>query len=142
MTGARNVKQIDVCQKYFHVDDVPIKKYSIIFQVDHNIVMNEAISRKDAIEYIKQKRCKKDNRYSSLSISVDMLCLNFIKDFMGEKIFAEENVRYCGWLFQYDPTPFANWYHDCFYYFIVNYDYCCEVKYNRGLSDVIKMQIL
>lgn len=142
MMDLQNIDTINVCQKYFHTDDVPIKKYAFILKVDGNISMNGVISKKDAVHFINQEKCAERSSLSSLSISQVPLRIDMIKDFMDEKIFTKENARYCGWLLQYDPTPFANWYHDCFYYFIVNDNICQEIKHNRGLSDTIKMQIL
>lgn len=135
---------IDVCQTYFYVDDLPIRKYAFIFTGDENISMNKFISKNKAVHFIRQKKCINLNKndLSSLSISQEPLRIDYIRDFMNEKIFMNEDTRYRGWLVQYDPTPFANWYHDCFYYFIVNDDNYEEMKHNRGLSDAIKMRKL
>lgn len=144
MMNLQNKDMIDVCQTYFHVDDLPIKKYAFIFKVDGNISMNRVISKNEAILFIRQKKGININRddLSSLSISQEPLRIDYIRDFLNEKLFMKEDSRQRGWLLQYDPTPFANWYHDCFYYFIVNDDIYKEMKHNRGLSDAIKMQSL
>lgn len=142
MMNLQKIETINVCQRYFHIEDMPIKKYAFKLRADANISMNKFISKKEAAYFIKQRKCVNRSGLSSLSISQVPLCIDMVKDFMNEKIFTKENVRYCGWLLQYDPTPFANWYHDCFYYFVVNYDICQEIKSNRGLNDAIKMQLL
>lgn len=144
MMNLQKKDMIDVCQTYFCVDDLPIRKYAFILKVDENISMNRVISKNEAIHFIRQKKYSNLNRndLSGLSISQEPLRIDYIRDFMNEKIFMKEDVRYCGWLMQYDPTPFANWYHDCFYYFIVNDDNYEEMKHNRGLSDAIKMRKL
>ena len=142
MMNLQDIDKIDICQKYFHIDDTPILKYAGILKVDGNISMNRVISKKDAVCFISQEKCMNRSSLSSLSISRVPLYIDMIKDFMDEEIFAKENARYCGWLLQYDPTPFANWYHDCFYYFVVNSNTYQEAMCNRGLSDAIKMQIL
>ena len=140
MTNAFVVDKIDVCREYFFVDDCPIKRYSYIFEVDNDIIMNRVISKHDAIDFVKAKCNGGKNDFSSLSVSLDALNMAVIEDFVGEKIFSASNERYCGWFFQYDPTPFANWYHECYYYFIMNRTCYYVVKSMRGLCDSISMQ--
>lgn len=136
----QNIDAINVCERYFHIDDIPIKKYAFILKADDDISMNKMISKENAVRFISRKKCRNRSGLSSLNISQDPLRIDMIKDFLDERIFVQENAKCCGWLLQYDPTPFANWYHDCYYYFVVNYDTCQEIKHNRGLSDTIKMQ--
>lgn len=137
--NVQNIDRINVCLRYFHTDDIPIKKYADILKADANITMNKVVSKKEAIRFI-MERCTNRNRLSSLSISWNPIHIDKARDFKGEKIFHKENEKYCGWLLQYDPTPFANWYHDCFYYFVVNQDAHQEIQHNRGICDTIKMQ--
>lgn len=132
--------KIDVCQFYFNIDDSPIKRYEAVLEAGAEIFMNKTVSKKDAIRFIREKKCVDKNELSSFSISYETLCIDMIKDFKNKAIFSKENERYRGWLLQYDPTPFANWYHDCFYYFVVDFDFYQEIKHNRGLSDAINMQ--
>lgn len=139
MIKVQNIDTINVCQRYFHIDDTPIIKYEGIFKADTKITMNRVLSKKDAIRFILEK-CANRNRLSSINISCIPIDIDIVRDFMGEKIFHKENEKYCGWLLQYDPTPFANWYHDCFYYFVVNQDIYQEIQHNRGICDTIKMQ--
>lgn len=136
----QSTEKIDVCQSYFNIDSVPIEKYASIVDVNVDILVNRTISKTAAVCLIGKKRCMDGNNLASSSISYEQICIDMVKDFMDQRIFAQENARCCGWLLQYDPTPFANWYHDCFYYFVVNHDSCQVVKHNRGLSDTIRMQ--
>lgn len=140
MTNQLKVQHIDVCQEFFYVDDGPIKRYSSIFEVDDTIVMNKVMLKKDAIDYAKKMFYSEKNIFSSLRISLDALNVIGIEDFFGEKIFSADYERYCGWLIQYDPTPFANWYHECYYYFLIDKECYYMTKSMHGLSDSITMQ--
>ena len=140
MVSEMVIERIDVCMQYFVVEDIPVKKYSYLFEVENDISMNRMISKNDAIDFIKGKCGRERNKYSSLSVSRDALNMLSIRDFVGEKIFDKDNERYCGWLFQYDPTPFANWYHECCYYFVISQSCYYPVKSMRGLSENVSMQ--
>lgn len=134
------VDKINVCEEFFFVDDAPIRRFSYIFDVDNTIIMNRIISKNDAIDFIRTKCGIKRNDFSSLSVSLDALNITSIEDFVGKKIFHTDDVRYCGWFFQFDPTPFANWYHECYYYFIMNKACYYEVQSMCGICDSISMQ--
>lgn len=140
MINEQSIDTIDVCQKFFYTDDGPIKRYSYLFDVDNDIFMNQVVSKRTAIDFMKKIISSDENCFAELSVSLDTVKISAIEDFVGEKIFGTVNERYSGWLFQYDPTPFANWYHECDYYFVINQVYNCQVKSKRGLSDSIRMQ--
>ncbi|MBO5144194.1 MAG: hypothetical protein J6C19_01495 [Lachnospiraceae bacterium] len=140
MISGATVRKIEVCWQYFSVNDEPIKKYSDKFDVEDEIHVNEIMSKKEAVAFIETMDEIEQTEFSELNVSVEPLDITCVEDFTDEKVFITANERICGWLFQYDALPFANWYHDCCYYFVVNETCYYKVRSRRGLSDSIKME--
>lgn len=110
--------------------------------MDYNKSMNLTISRNDAIKLVKTECGYNKHDIANLYISLNALPAFFVKDFIGNKIFNLKDERVCGWFFQYDPTPFANWYHKCQYFFVVNETYFQKIESKQGICDCIKMRLL
>ncbi len=130
-----------MCKLFFEVDETPISTYSVVFNVDGNIYMNKVIPRQEAVHMVKKMGSGfEEKQLSNYYVSLEPIQARNIKDFREERIFGFINERISGWLVQYDPTPFANWYHKCWYYFVVN-EYCFEKTESKcGLCDCIKME--
>lgn len=134
------IDYIDV-GSYFFGMNYNLSKYARFFddEKDMQVLMNDVISKpraKDkALEIFDEER----NQFTSLYVSQDSLECGAIRDYRGEKIFPEIDEDVSGWLFLFDPTPFANWGHTCKYLFVVN-EKCIELAtHNRGMSDVVQL---
>lgn len=142
MIAEECLEKINVCETYFEVDDRPIVKYSSLFDVNGIIYMNKVVSRNNAIRLVSRDCGVGINRVVCLYASSDIIAASFVRDFNGNEIFHFTNEKVCGWFFQYDPTPFANWYHKCWYYFVVNESCFYKIESNCGICDTLDMEMI
>lgn len=142
MIAEEFMDKIDVCQTYFGIDDRPVIQYSYLFDTDGTIHMNKTMSRNMAVALVKQKCDINATPAACLQVSLDVIAASFIRDFNGNKIFDLPNEKICGWFIQYDPTPFANWYHKCWYYFVVNKSCFLMAESKYGIDDTLEMKTI
>lgn len=102
--------------------------------------MNYVISKTKAIEKARQIFAEKQNEYTNLYVSTDAMKVEYIKDYMGEKIFKDLSDDVSGWVFLFDPIPFANWEHPCEYLLVVNEDCFQQTDYQRGVADIVQLE--
>lgn len=142
MINVALVSYVDIHQYYFDIDSFNIERFVSVFddEKDLRVSMNHIISKPQAITKACQIFQEEINEFTELYISADAMKVNQIKDYFGEKIFNHLSEDISGWLFLFDPIPFANWEHSCQYLFVVN-DNCTErVDYNRGVADTVRLE--
>lgn len=142
MIDAAYVEYVDVNQRFFEVDNADFGKLVCIFDDEKGlkVTMNYVISKTEAIKKARQFFAEKQNEYTNLYVSMDAMKVEYIRDYMEEKIFEDLSEDLSGWLFLFDPIPFANWEHPCEYLLIVN-DVCYEHKnYQRGVADTVQLE--
>ena len=134
------IDYIDV-SSYFLDVDFEFSRYASFFDDEKGmqVLMNNVISKPRAIDKALDYFEKERNLFANLYVSEDSMECGVIRDYCGIKIFPQIDDDISGWLFFYDPTPFANWGHTCKYLFIVN-EVCLEITtYDKGISDVVKL---
>ena len=102
--------------------------------------MNHVISKPDAIEKARSLYAARKNPFANLYVSRDALSIQRVKDDMGTPIFPNIKKDVSGWLFFFDPIPFANWEHPCNYLFLIDENNYEEKEYNRGLCEEIQIE--
>lgn len=136
------VSYVDIHQYYFDIDNFNVEKFLNVFEdeKDLKVSMNKVISKPKAITKACQIFQEEKNEFTELYVSTDAMKVNQIKDYFGEKIFNHLPEDVSGWLFFFDPIPFANWEHPCQYLFVVNDDCIEKVNYNRGVADTVRLE--
>lgn len=135
------IEYIDVSSYFFDVE-YDFSKYARYFddEKDMQVLMNDVISKPRAIDKALQVFESERNQFTNLYVSEDSLECKEIRDYWGERIFPKIEDDVSGWLFLFDPIPFANWEHACKYLFVVNQE-CFElVVYNKGVCDAIQLE--
>ena len=142
MMAATLIQYVDVNQQYFGIDNFDFGRFACIFDDEKGlqIAMNHVISKTNAIEKARQIFFEEQNEFTKLYVSADAMKLRYMKDCFGNRIFSGLSEDISGWLFLFDPVPFANWEHPCKYLFIVNYDYYVMVNYERGVADTVRLE--
>lgn len=140
MICAETVECIDINNTYFGI--VNIKYGYLFFDEEGETVtsMNRVIPKPYAIDKALDYFKTQKTEFSKLYISVDALKVKHIKDYMNKVIFKDIDGNLSGWLFCFDPTPFANWGHQCVYLFVISDRNYQEVKYDMGLNENILME--
>ena len=136
------VSYVDIHQCYFDMDSFNIGRFEYVFDDEKGlkVSMNNVISKPEAIIEACRIFQEEKNEFTELYVSADAMKVGHIKDYFGDKIFDQLPEDISGWLFLFDPTPFANWEHSCQYLLVVN-DKCIEkVKYNRGVADTVRLE--
>lgn len=135
------IEYIDVSSYFFDVD-YDFGKYARYFddEKDMQVLMNVVISKPRAIDKAFEIFGDERNQFTNLYMSKDSLECREIRDYWGERIFPNVEEDVSGWLFFFDPTPFANWTHTCKYLLVIN-QACFElVEYNKGVCDAIQLE--
>lgn len=78
-------------------------------------LQNILIERVEAIQFI-EELCKSEE--GVWYCSVEAIKGRDIKDYIGRKIFETALDNLTGWIFMWDKQPFANWSHECEYFFV------------------------
>lgn len=107
---------------------------------DLQVLMNDVISKPRAIEKALELFEGERNQYANLYVSHDALECGRIRDCWGDLIFPDVEEDISGWLFLFDPTPYANWGHDCKYLLLVDDNSYMMKEYNRGASDIVLLE--
>ncbi len=142
MMNVALVSYVDIHQYYFDIDNFNIERFVSVFDDEKGlkVSMNDVISKPKAITKACQVFREEKDEFTELYVSADAMKVSQIKDYFGEKIFNHLPEDISGWLFFFDPLPFANWEHPCQYLLVVN-DNCIErVDYNRGVSDTVRLE--
>lgn len=84
-------------------------------------------------------KARKD-KYSNLYVSADAIKAKQVIDYLGDCIFGDLDGDTSGWLFFFDPTPFANWDHPCKYLLVIDSGNYEEIGYDKGLDESIQME--
>lgn len=142
MINTAYIEYVDVNQKFFEIDNIDFEKLVCVFDDEKGlrVTMNYVVSKTEAIKKAHQIFAEKQNEYTNLYVSVDSMKVEHIKDYMGEKIFKKLPDDISGWVFLFDPIPFANWEHPCEYLLIVNEDCFERTDYQRGVSDTVRLE--
>lgn len=136
------ISYVDIQQYYFGIDRFDVGRFEVVFDDEKGlkVSMNNVISKPEAITEACRIFQEEKNEFTELYVSADAMKVSQIKDYFGENIFEHLPEDISGWLFLFDPTPFANWEHTCQYLLVVN-DNCIEkVKYNRGVADTVRLE--
>jgi len=136
-----SISYIDIHEYYFDIS-LDSGRFMSVFDDEKGlkVSMNSVISKPEAITKACQIFRKDKNEFTELYISADAMKIGLIKDYFGKKIFDCLPEDISGWLFFFNPIPFANWEHSCQYLFVVN-DNCIErVDYNRGVADTVRLE--
>lgn len=142
MINAACMEYIDVHRAFFDVDVNDICKYAGMFDDEDGlrVRMNQVISKPYAIEKaFEVYRCQR-NEFTHLYVSTDAVKAGLVCDYFEQRIFENLDKNLSGWLFFFDPVPFANWEHPCSYLFVVDGDNYQEIEYNRGLSEKVPIE--
>ena len=140
MNGAV-IQYVDVSQCYFDVFDFDYSRYTYIFDDEKGlqVSMNHVISKVNAIKKAHQVFQMEQNEFTELYVSADAMKVGLIKDYLGNKIFGHLSEELSGWVFLFDPIPFANWEHPCQYLLVVNEECYERVDYQRGAADTVRL---
>ncbi len=129
----------DVGEKYF---GIPIDN-SRLRRVSCNDMccdlQNDLVKRKEAIKFIEESHRTKEG---SWYCSENAIKGRDIKDYMGRKIFQNNIDNLNGWVFMWDKQPFANWSHECEYFFVYGDKKCVHSLSNVGLLISIQMALI
>lgn len=101
---------------------------------------NKAIMRKKAIEIFRNLHSFQNDEV--LYCSTNAVMANQIKDYYGVEIFPMIEKNISGWFFFLDEEPFANWKHECRYFFIIDERNIFEQMHEVGISDSILMEVI
>lgn len=132
-------KFFDIGKKFFGIPVDNDKMERIGCEEMRCDMQNELIDRIEAIDVI--KRLNLENK-GELWCSINAVKGKNVKDYLGRSILQSEYDEISGWIFLLDCQPYANWSHDCEYYFVYAKDmyyHCCS---QYGLYISIKMEKL
>ena len=136
------IQYVDVNQHYFDITVLDFGRLAYIFDDEKGlqVSMNHVISKVNAIKKAHQVFQQEQNEFTELYISADAMKVGQIKDYLGNKIFEHLSEDISGWVFLFDPIPFANWEHPCQYLLVVNEE-CYElVDYQRVAADTVRLE--
>ena len=91
---------------------------------------NEVISKSDLVEFIKSEFVTYDKNFIEIFISQSIMNSWDVKNAYGKEIFKDKCLKQ-GWLVWIDPCKFANWSHECEYWFVFDKDLIYKSK-NEG----------
>lgn len=142
MINLAQVEYIDVSRTYFEVEVANQHIAWFIFdeEDDVRISMNHIASKVSAINAAKSVFREYSDEHANLYVSCDAIKVKHVKDYFGEGIFKHLDDNISGWLFFFDPTPFANWDHPCKYLLVIATDNFEVVDYDKGLDENIQME--
>lgn len=142
MIDYTQVDYVDVHSVYFGMDVSSILRFECLFDEEKRfqVNMNHVISKPYAIEKARSLYEIKRSPFTNLYISRDAVSVKRVKDYMGTPIFPNIKKDVSGWLFFFDPIPFANWEHPCNYLFLIDENNYEEKEYNKGLCEEIQME--
>lgn len=126
----------DVGKKYFGVpiDNDKLERVSCNDMCCD--LQNNLVNREDAIKFIEESyKTEEESWYCS----ENAIKGRDIKDYLGRKIFPDDIDNLIGWIFMWDKQPFANWSHECEYFFVYGDKECVHSLYNVGLLISIQM---
>lgn len=128
MNSKNNSEFYDVGEKYFGVS-VDNDKLKYISCTDMCCdLQNVLIKREDAIQFIEESYKSEEGIWYC---SVEAIKGRDIKDYIGKRIFRDDLDNLTGWIFMWDKQPFANWSHECEYFFVYG-----NKEYAHSLSKV------
>ena len=135
MNDGNEYKFYDLGDKFFGVSVDNDKMKRINCEEMCCELRNESIDRGDAIDIIKQKHLE-----GEIWCSVNAIKGKNVKDYLGRQILQRQSDEITGWIFLIDCQPYANWSHDCEYYFVYAKDglYHCSSQF--GLLVSISME--
>lgn len=136
------IEYIDVQRTYFEIETASRRSSLIIFdgEDDIKVIMNHMISKPYAVNMARNVFREQRDDYANLYISVDAIKVKQIVDYLGNNIFEHLDGNISGWLFFFDPTPFANWDHACKYLLVIDTDNYEVLEYDKGLDEKVQME--
>lgn len=142
MMNVALIQYVDINQQYFGIEDINFDRFVCMFDDEKGlkVSMNHVISKMKAIEKARQIFQEEQNGFTELYVSADAMKVGQMKDYFGNKIFGHLSEDISGWLFFFNPIPFANWEHLCQYLLVVDEGCIEKVNYQRGIADIIQLE--
>lgn len=103
--------------------------------------MVKNMNKEEVIKITKELTKNYSKVFCEIFLSKEPIEISTVKDAMGKKIF-DDNGK-IGWLLFINPSIFANWAHECTYYFIISKEFIIVNKEcNMPPDEIIDMEEL
>lgn len=138
MRKSSEIDLIDISVTYF---ELPIDEAKLLRTGCNDMECNKrnkVIAKSDAIKIFKQNYEIGDEE--TCFCSVNAVRANQIKDYYGDEIFPEIETNLAGWFIFLDEMSYANWKHECKYFFIIDEKHIYKEIHTVGFSDSVLMQ--